>query len=107
MRFGFGLVVGLFVLAGTFGASVAGPPQGKTVSPPPTSVTALDRATRPQNVRQSSPQIAVAPLSVEECTQVGGTVKDDAAGFCQSGKYCATTDKDGKSHAACLTGNIW
>jgi putative hemolysin len=105
MRIGFGLIAGSLALAWALGPTAARPPQSKPISPPS---SASDLRLPPTNgVQQSSPLAGLSELSVEECKQVGGTVKADTAGFCSSGSYCATTDKDGKNHAACLSGNIW
>jgi len=40
-------------------------------------------------------------LTAEECTSLGGSVHE-SADLCKSGKYCGTTDQNGKRNRVCL-----
>jgi hypothetical protein len=44
-----------------------------------------------------------APLTEGECTQLGGTVRNIAAGICISGQACSTTDEQGQKHTVCIS----
>src|SRR2546425_245377 len=42
------------------------------------------------------------PLTNEECTQLGGTVKEAPVGVCNSGNYCETFDENNHRHNVCI-----
>ena len=43
----------------------------------------------------------VMELTAQECTDLGGTVYE-GGNFCNTGKYCGTTDQNGKRNRVCL-----
>jgi len=43
----------------------------------------------------------LAPLSAQECKDLGGEV--GIAGICKSGQSCQRKDEDGKTHEVCLS----
>jgi hypothetical protein len=45
----------------------------------------------------------IKTLTVQECTNLGGTVNNETLGLCNSGKFCGTTDQNGKKHRVCIT----
>ena len=106
MRVLFPLFAGVLVLTWAAGTSWSAGPQtspGTSVSPPPATVIQLDRATKPTGVRQSLPVAGFSALTSDECTNLGGTVKDDIYGVCASKKSCATVDNFGNKHSVCLS----
>jgi hypothetical protein len=66
------------------------------------STFAVDR-NNPLPVAPKPTRMAPAPLSSGECTQLGGTVSQENYGLCNSGKYCATRDQNGKAHKVCIS----
>jgi len=43
-----------------------------------------------------------APLSEEDCKNVGGEVRNGLADTCTSGKYCRNTDSKGVTRINCI-----
>ena len=81
---------------GTAGAPV----QGGTMAPPATPGKPMG-PTRPV---KTPGKMTATPLTASECSALGGKVwTAQAAGICNSGKYCETTDQNGAKHAACIT----
>ena len=110
MRIGFLMGIGLITLAGAVGVSwSASPGPAKTVTPP-TSMTELDRVTKPAGAGVSTPEAPPAGrFTADECTALGGKVGKDPTGLCASGQLCVRKDNYGKVHMVCLSaaGNQW
>ena len=68
-----------------------------TVSP---STTAKPSDTgRPQRIPGN---VSAVPMTVGECSSLGGTVKDGITA-CMSGRACQTTGEDKQVHAVCIS----
>jgi hypothetical protein len=81
--------------AGTAGAPV----QGGTMAPPATAAPPSTGPTRPVRAPGG---VNVAPLTANDCSNLGGTVKDGVTA-CLSGKACQTTGEDKQVHAVCIS----
>ena len=107
MRIWYGFIAGSLVLAGAVAALSQAPKQGtvspQTVSPQaPTAVS--DFRVRPTgDARLSTPITTVKTLNADECTALGGEVRDDKWDVCVSGKQCVTVDNKGGYHFVCLS----
>ena len=111
MRIGFLMGIGLMALAGGVGALwSATPDPPKSVTPPPTSMTELERVTKQAGAGVTTPEAPPAGrFTAEECTALGGKVGKDPTGLCASGQLCLRKDNYGKAHLVCLSaaGNKW
>ena len=88
------------------GASLAlaqsAPERGTTSAISPARAAPVSRPVNGGRLRAH--QVAIAtPLSEAECTGLGGTVNTVDVKICDSGKGCATADKDGVMRGVCIT----
>ena len=66
-------------------------------------VLAVDRQNAPPLAAPKPTRLSAVPLTPDECTGLGGTVKTDNVGVCISGKVCRTRDELNKTHLVCLS----
>ena len=81
------------------GTAVA-PAQGQAVAP-----TTSGKPAGPVGPGKVTGGTTVAPLTQQECTNLGGTVLGTVkiVSACLSGQACQTTGEDGKVHAVCIS----
>jgi hypothetical protein len=72
-----------------------------------TSETKPAMAAPAAKMAPAAPPAGAAPASAylteAECTKLGGSVVSESNGICNSGKFCATEDQNGKGHMVCIS----
>jgi hypothetical protein len=71
------------------------PSQGGAMEPAPSKPAGSHLPTGPVRLNKA--------LTKDECTKLGGTLKDAPVGLCNSGQYCETQDENKNTHRVCIS----
>ena len=73
--------------------------KGGTMAPPAKS-TKPKGPTRPNRGEVGTRAV---PLTITECTALGGTVQVETEGLCNTAMFCGRRDENKKAHRVCIT----